>query len=174
MGSVGIPIVYYGDEQAYGGGMDPANREPLWTNMNAESEIYTFIKTLNTFRKNTQYYVHDQIQRYADDNFYAFTRGNYFFAFTNSHDYQTRSISFHPYEEDTLLCNIFHKGDCVQVKNGQFPVVLINGEVKVFAPSQGHEEPVQAEKSWKNIKAAFGNKLAFESKTMDSLWRISN
>lgn len=26
----GIPIVYYGDEQYFSGGNDPANREPLW------------------------------------------------------------------------------------------------------------------------------------------------
>jgi len=62
----------------------------------------------------------------------------------------------------------------VQVKNGQFPVVLINGEVKIFAPSQGQEETAQSEKSWKDIKAAFGNKVAFETKAGDSLWRISS
>lgn len=31
--SRGIPIVYYGTEQGYGGGNDPLNREQLWTNM---------------------------------------------------------------------------------------------------------------------------------------------
>jgi len=173
--SIGIPIVYYGDEQAYGGGQDPLNREPLWTNMNADSDIYNFLKIINTFRKNTQFFNYDQVQRYADDAFYAFTRGEYFFAFTNSLDQQSRSISFHPYEEGTMLCNIFHKGDCVQVKNGQFPVVLINGEVKIFAPSVGEpQEAVQSEKSWKDIKVAFGNKVAFETKNLDAAWRISS
>jgi alpha-amylase len=28
--SRGIPFVYYGDEQYYAGGPDPANRESLW------------------------------------------------------------------------------------------------------------------------------------------------
>ena len=175
MCSIGIPIVYYGDEQAYGGGQDPMNREALWTNMNAESDIYKYIKTINTFRKDTQFFSLDQTQRYADNNFYAFTRGQYFFAFTNCIDYQARSISFHPYAEGTTLCNLFHKGDCVQVKNGQFPVVLTNGEVKIFVPTQTSEEgqTVEGQKTWNDIKIAFASKTKFESKTFDS-WRISN
>lgn len=40
---VGIPIIYYGTEQAYHGGNDPENREPLWTNMNTNSEMYKYI-----------------------------------------------------------------------------------------------------------------------------------
>jgi len=39
----GIPIVYYGTEQAFNGGSDPANREPLWTSMNQNSEMYKYI-----------------------------------------------------------------------------------------------------------------------------------
>lgn len=49
----GIPIVYYGAEQAFSGKNDPYNREALWTNPNGydtTSPLYQTIKTLNTVR----------------------------------------------------------------------------------------------------------------------------
>jgi len=54
----GIPIVYYGDEQGYGGGRDPENREELWTHMNRQSPIYQALKKAITVRKT--YKVWDQ------------------------------------------------------------------------------------------------------------------
>jgi len=155
--TVGIPMVYYGDEQAYGGGMDPANREPLWTNMNTETDIYRMLKTINNFRKSTQYQKYDQVQRYSDDQVYAFTRGDHFFAFTNTHDYHSRTITYHPYPEGTVLCNIFHREDCVEVKNGEFPVVLINGEFKVFTPQSDREEPQGNGAVLQSLKMAIGS-----------------
>ncbi|KIK65915.1 glycoside hydrolase family 13 protein [Collybiopsis luxurians FD-317 M1] len=49
----GIPILYYGQEQGYQGGNDPANREALWLS-NYETEdkpLLTHIKALNAARK---------------------------------------------------------------------------------------------------------------------------
>ncbi|KAI7859939.1 a-amylase [Circinella umbellata] len=44
----GIPVVYYGTEQEYAGGADPANREVLWTSgYNTDSDLYKFIATIN-------------------------------------------------------------------------------------------------------------------------------
>jgi len=134
LSAVGIPIVYYGDEQAYGGGPDPNNREQLWTNFDTNSDIYQYIKTILTFRKKTQFYNNTQIQRWSDDTFYAFTRGNIFFAFTNSKSQQVRLITYHPYSNGVTLCNLFYPSDCVIVTAGTFPVYLNNGEVKILAP----------------------------------------
>jgi alpha-amylase len=36
----GIPFFYYGDEQYFSGGSDPANRESLWNAMDTTSEMY--------------------------------------------------------------------------------------------------------------------------------------
>ena len=48
----GIPIIYYGTEQNFNGGMDPLNREPLWiSNFNTNSKLYQFISLLNYARK---------------------------------------------------------------------------------------------------------------------------
>jgi len=140
LSTVGIPMVYYGDEQAFKGGMDPANREALWTDMNADSDIYGFLRTINKFRKESEFYTNDQIQRHSDESFYAFTRGQYFFAFTNSLEPQTRTITAHSYPEGTMLCNIFDDKDCVKVQNNEFSIVLLNGEVKMFTPHMTIEE----------------------------------
>lgn len=140
LSSVGIPIVYYGDEQAFSGGQDPLNREALWTDMNADSDIYNYLKTLNQFRKSTEFHLHDQIERYVDDNFYAFSRGNALFTFTNSLETQTRTITDHPYQEGAQICNIFKPDDCVEVKDGEIQVTLVNGEVKIFSPQGNSKE----------------------------------
>jgi len=138
--SVGIPMVYYGDEQAFKGGMDPANREVLWTDMNADSEIYGFIKKINNFRKDSGFHVFEQVQRQSDDSFYSFTRDKHFFAFTNSQEQVTRMVNSHSYSEGTILCNVLNEKDCVKVENNEFPVVLVNGEVKIFTPSENSQE----------------------------------
>lgn len=51
--SDGIPIVYYGAEQAMSGGNDPDNRGALWLNgegYNTSAPLYTHVKTLNAGR----------------------------------------------------------------------------------------------------------------------------
>lgn len=134
MTSVGIPIMYYGGEQGFAGASDPNCREPIWNNLNQNHELYKFIKTLLATRASTSYYNEEQIQRYADDDFYAFTRGKVFAAFTNK-DYQvSRSITYHPYTDGTRLCNIFNPSDCVTVSNKIFQVILSNGETKILVP----------------------------------------
>ena len=172
--SIGIPTVYYGDEQGFGGGSDPDNREPLWTNMNRDNEFYQFLKTINTFRKNSEFFNYEQIQRYADDAFYAFTRGEHLFAFTNSLDYQARTISYHPYTEGTRLCNVLHPKDCVEVRDGVIPVVLIGGEVKIFSPSVGEQSEGESLNAWQKIKTSFAEGISLDMKRMNSLTRASN
>ncbi|KAF5021627.1 hypothetical protein F66182_6327 [Fusarium sp. NRRL 66182] len=47
----GIPIVYYGTEQGYAGGNDPANREDLWrSNFNTNTDLYQTISRLSSAR----------------------------------------------------------------------------------------------------------------------------
>jgi len=50
----GIPFVYYGTEQYYSGGNDPANRESLWQAMNTNSDLYKIISKVNGQRKKSQ------------------------------------------------------------------------------------------------------------------------
>lgn len=138
----GIPMTYYGSEQFFNGGGDPYNREPLWTTGFGKTELVDFLKVINEARKSSKWYSQSQIERYVDDSFYAFSRGTTFFAFTNQPDQQqTRTITYHPYSEGQMICNIFNPTqDCVRIQNKQFTVTLKNGEVKIYLPQNGFLE----------------------------------
>ena len=74
--SQGVPIVYYGTEQAFSGSNDPNNRESLWPHYDTSTDLYKFISTLATFRmkRGPSVYNSPQVERYVDDQFFAFTR----------------------------------------------------------------------------------------------------
>ena len=131
---VGIPVVYYGSEQYFTGGNDPENRESIWPNLTTRTDMYDMIAEVNNFRKEVNLNQYDQVQRYADHSFYAFTRGPYLFAFTNRQTEQQRSVTFHPYIDGTILCNIFKKEDCLKVEEGRFTIILLMGEFKIYTP----------------------------------------
>ncbi|RUS25255.1 a-amylase [Jimgerdemannia flammicorona] len=79
----GIPTIYYGAEQAYAGGQDPGNREPLWTSgWSTDSDLYKFLKTLNTVRTKDRF-ANNTMNIHVSDNIYTFTRGNAFIALSN-------------------------------------------------------------------------------------------
>ncbi|KAL0485589.1 alpha-amylase [Acrasis kona] len=137
--SKGIPIVYYGSEQLFNGGADPYNRETLWNHFNTNSEMYNFFKILVAFRKAhiDEIVTSDHVERYISDEFYAFSRGKVFIATTNvgsSYARVQHDVTYHPYDEGTLLCDLFYPTDCVKIENGEFTVVLLHGESKVFYP----------------------------------------
>ena len=113
----GIPVFYYAGEQYYAGGADPNNREPLWDNYNTKSTLYQLLGKANALRKKVQIWNYAITQRYANDNFYAFTRGNVLACFTNVQSSQY-SITYHNFKDGDKLCNALHDGDCVTVSGG--------------------------------------------------------
>jgi len=167
--AMGIPIGYYGDEQLFHGGVDPLNREPLFDKKNPNSEMYQYIKTILTFRFKSEFYKHEQIERVADDSFYAFSRGYAFFAFTNSKGEEVRTVTSHPYEEGTLLCNIFNQKQCIEVKDGKFEIHLINKEAKILFPVRSSRETQWGKNAWKSIKQLWSNN--FVSDISKAFWR---
>jgi len=133
----GIPIVYYGTEQGFNGGTDPENREPLWTSMDTSSEMYKFVSTIVKTRKNNKSWKYAHVERFVDDNFYAFSRGDVLIASTNSHDTQEVSVTYLPdsYTDGTVICNVFYPDqDCSTVTDGALNVALHDGEVKIYVP----------------------------------------
>ena len=76
--------MYYGSEQQYAGGNDPNNREPMGNNMNTDADIYKFVAAINKARKAHQIWTQPMTERYVLDNVYAFSRGEFFVALTNS------------------------------------------------------------------------------------------
>jgi len=138
--STGIPIIYYGSEQGFNGGDDPKNREPLWnSNYDTNAELYQFLKTSIAARKKEAIWNHQLVERWQDDQFYAFTRGDTLVITTNQ-GYGagdiTRTITYHPYSVGTKLCNIYWPNDdCIQVTSNGITVSLKHGEPKVYIPA---------------------------------------
>ena len=71
----GIPVVYYGTEQAFDGCKDPANREDMFDSFNAESPTYQWLTKLNQIRKAHPALIRgNTADRYIDDDGWAFQR----------------------------------------------------------------------------------------------------
>ena len=96
---------------------DPNNREPLWENYNTGSILYQILAKVHALRKQVSIWNLNIVQRYSDDNFYAFTRGNVLACFSNTNSLQ-RTFTYHEFGEGTKLCNILYDGDCVSVSGG--------------------------------------------------------
>ncbi|RUP00750.1 hypothetical protein BC936DRAFT_140715 [Jimgerdemannia flammicorona] len=130
----GIPIVYYGDEQAYAGGADPGCREPLWTSgYNTNSEMYLFIqKVIMQARKKlgTDTYM----SLWVNDKIFAFRRGKGLVVLSNyglgSGTTQTVNLSGQ-FTEGTKLVDIF-TGQSITVSSGSVTVTISNGMPLIF------------------------------------------
>lgn len=109
----GIPFVYYGTEQYYGGGNDPQNRESLWQAMNTGSDFYKMIAKVNAQRKRSKIWNEQWVERYAAQNFYAFSRGKFLVCLTNNTNGQNYKVTYHPFTEGETVCNIFNSSDCL-------------------------------------------------------------
>ena len=93
--------------------------------------------TIVQTRKKYEAWKYPHIERYVNDNFYAFSRGDLLIATTNTYSRKDIQVSYLPesYKEGTIVWNIFYpKDDCLSIKNGALSVTLINGEVKIFIP----------------------------------------
>lgn len=132
----GIPIIYYGTEQGFNGNGDPNNRESLWPHYNTNSDLYRFTGQLASFRskQGSSLWESKQIERYVDDQFFAFTRNNVFVATTNSDNSLSRTITYHPYQDGTVLQNLLDSNDKVTVNGGKFTVSM-NALPKVYSPA---------------------------------------
>src|SRR5690242_8176439 len=86
--SRGIPILYYGTEQGFAGGADPANREDLWrTNFNTNGNLYQSIARLTAARKAAGgLAANDHVHLYVAPTAYAWSRagGNLIVITTNA------------------------------------------------------------------------------------------
>lgn len=136
--SRGIPIVYYGTEQGYAGGNDPANREDLWrSGFNTDAHLYQAISKLSAARKaagglpgNDQTHLHT-----SDPTAYAFGRagGDLVVLTLNRGSWFTGEYCFNTQRANGSWKDVFGSGTygsdgsgtvCVQVTNGN-PVVLL-------------------------------------------------
>ena len=94
----GIPIMYYGTEQYFNGGNDPYDREALWPTKLQKTDLYHWVAKINAARAETGWWKSKQIERWCDDRFFAFTRGDTFFAFSTDYNGdESRTVTYHSY-----------------------------------------------------------------------------
>lgn len=90
--------------------------------------MYQFLTKVITARKQLKIWDYPHIERYADDHFYSFSRGKMLVALTNQvGGTQERNITYHPYKDGEVICNIFYELDCIKVPQFGFNLYLLNG-----------------------------------------------
>jgi len=104
--------------------------------MNTNYDIYQMTAKINAARKAHQIWNHPQEEKYVLDNVYAYNRGDFFVALTNSGN----NVSFQPSaqgfaNEGTKVCNIFNpSSDQQSVSGGKLNIALNGGEAKIYIP----------------------------------------
>lgn len=64
---------------------------------------------------------------------YAFSRGKVFILTSNSTNEFELSVSYHPFEENEIVCNVFDlNNDCQKIQNGNFKIATDNGQSKIY------------------------------------------
>ncbi|KAL1602578.1 hypothetical protein SLS60_005994 [Paraconiothyrium brasiliense] len=138
--SRGIPIVYYGTEQGYSGGADPANREDLWrSSFNTQTALYQAIAKLNSARKAAGGLAgNDHVHLYVSSQAYAWSRanGNLIVLTSNGGGSYSAQHCFNTQKANGVWKNTYGDGAtvtadsngqvCLQITNGE-PVVLVAG-----------------------------------------------
>jgi glycosidase len=155
----GIPCIYYGTEQQFAGGNDPANRERLWdTGYDTQNATFQHIQRLIALRKqyaplrrgNLQLrWVSDRTANEEDAGIYAFERtyqGETVLVVGNASDTNTAQTSFNgsamqtSFAAGTALKNVFQDDD----PNDSF-VVGAGGTLTVRLPPRGGKILVAAQ-----------------------------
>ena len=90
------------------------------------------IAKINNYRKESKFYNEDTIQRYADSEFYAFSRGKKMLVCLTRGISVQRTITYHSFDIGSKLCDLLDPNDCItvnsdgiNVKLGQDPKVYV-------------------------------------------------
>ncbi|RYP49609.1 hypothetical protein DL768_004730 [Monosporascus sp. mg162] len=137
--SRGIPIVYYGTEQGYAGGNDPANREDLWrSNFNTEADLYQAIARLSGARLAAGGLGEDDHKHlYVADTAYTWSRagGRLIVFTTNSGSGSSGEHCFNTQVPNGRWNNTLGSGSYTADASGQVCVSFRNGEPVVLLAS---------------------------------------
>lgn len=138
--SRGIPILYYGTEQGYAGGADPANREDLWrSSFSTTTNLYQSIAKLTAARKAAGGLAgNDHTHLYVADTAYAWSRagGNLIVLTTNAGSSSNAQHCFNTQKANGQWTNVYGNGATVTSDgNGQACVNVANGEPIVLLAS---------------------------------------
>jgi alpha-amylase len=132
----GIPIVYYGTEQGFSGGADPANREDLWRSSFTEKDLYGFISAILGVKKDAGGLgADDHVHLFVNSTAYAWSRdnGTVMALTSNIGQGQTREYCFGTQKVNGSWKGVFdgktytadgHGQLCASVNNGA-PIVFV-------------------------------------------------
>nr|AOR81607.1 alpha-amylase [Phaffia rhodozyma] len=139
----GVPIVYYGQEQGFSGGADPANREPMWTSSYATDGIgYALFKKLTAARKqagnsSSTFYTNKATISYYDANEIVISKPPMLAILSNRGSSGSGSVTVPSNASlpeaaevvDILTCTSWRTD-----KNGASVVSVSNGQPQVILP----------------------------------------
>eukprot|EP01022_Parablepharisma_sp_SALTPOND_P029956 TRINITY_DN74_c0_g2_i2.p1 TRINITY_DN74_c0_g2~~TRINITY_DN74_c0_g2_i2.p1 ORF type:complete len:465 (-),score=24.10 TRINITY_DN74_c0_g2_i2:75-1469(-) len=133
----GIPIVYYGDEQGYGGGLDPENREELWTHMNRQTSIYQVLKKVISLRRSYKVWQYPYRDIWHKSYMLAFTRGPVLVVLTNGNRQIEEDVYNVPFPSGTKMCDVITDyKHCVIVTGGKIHFSIPPNQSRVFVKHQ--------------------------------------
>ncbi|KAL5043592.1 hypothetical protein BDW71DRAFT_216209 [Aspergillus fruticulosus] len=132
----GIPIVYYGTEQGYAGGNDPANREDLWrSNFNTDADLYNAISRLSAARTAAGGLADDDhVHLYVAESAYAWSRagGKLIVLTSNGGSGSEAEHCFNSKTPGGSWENTFGEGTYTADESGEICVPVSNGEPVVL------------------------------------------
>lgn len=103
--------------------------------MKTDYPIYQHTAKVNKARKDMKIWEHPFEERYVQDNFYAFQKGKFLVALTNSHNDQHIKVPNLAFDNGEQVCNIFYPDtDCQTVQDKSVDVFLKDGESKIYIP----------------------------------------
>lgn len=134
--SRGIPIVYYGTEQAYAGGADPNNREDLWrSGFDTKSDMYQAISRLSAARSGAGGLGgNDHTHLYVADTAYAWSRagGDLVVLTTNGGSGTGGEHCFNTQVPNGSWEDVYNGGQYSADGDGQVCITISNGEPAVL------------------------------------------
>ena len=132
----GVPIVYYGTEQAFSGGADPANREDLWhSNFSTQSDLYQWLgKVIGAKKSQGGLPDNDHSHLFVNDTAYAWARasGNIIALTSNIGSGNSRQYCFNTQKPNSSWKGVFDGNTYSSDGNGQLCATVSNGEPIVF------------------------------------------
>ncbi|KAL4931095.1 glycoside hydrolase superfamily [Aspergillus undulatus] len=132
----GIPIVYYGTEQGYAGGNDPANREDLWrSKFSTDADLYKAISLLSAARKAAGGLADDDhVHLQVAESVYAWSRagGDLIVVTSNGGSGSEAKPCFDSKKPGGTWKNTFGEGTVTADESGQICVSISNGEPAVL------------------------------------------
>ncbi|KAH7361461.1 alpha-amylase A type-3 [Plectosphaerella cucumerina] len=135
--SRGIPIVYYGTEQGYAGGNDPANREDLWrSGFNTNSDLYRAIARLHAAKRAAGGLGgNDHVHLHVEPRGYAWSRagGNLIVLTVNRGVGWNSEYCFNTRRNNGAWNDVFGSGRYYSDGSGRICVRVVNGEPVVLA-----------------------------------------